>query len=313
MCRLVRATAPELAVPFAGPPCFLDDDLRKYNESLRDPGIFPDVDQAREWLAEHLPQQRWASFRPGDTVDLSSGDVECDPVSATFSYTEDLDAYLSRYADDRRNAIASVSAGLGDVGPDLAVRFGKHFSDLGTLSPYFLTRIGMTVRFEVAGPHGGNWDVRMDESGLAVDLTGSAAEPEYTFTVEGRWLNAVLTSQIGWEDLLLSLRLSARRNPDQYNDYLIGLLKHANEPALRAVEDYETGRDTDERITVTDAAFSYEIGRYCPHAGEDLTVGAIVSDGVLRCLAHNFEFDLNTGACRNARCEPLVSKRLSVS
>ena len=308
--RLVRATAPELAVPFAGPPCFLDADLRQYNESLRDPGIFPDVDQARTWLTEHLPQQRWASFRPGDTVDLDTGEVQCDPVSATFSYTEGLDDYLSRYAQDRRLAIASVHAGVGDVGPDLAARFSKHFSNLGTLSPYFLTRIGMTVRFEITGPYGGNWDVRIDESGLTVDLTGSAAEPEYTFTVEGRWLNAVLTSQIGWEDLLLSLRLSARRNPDQYNDYLIGLLKHANEPALRAVEDYETGRDTDERITVTDAGASYEIGRYCPHAGEDLTVGAIVTDGVLRCLAHNFEFDLSSGACRNARCEPLASKRL---
>lgn len=311
--RLVRATAPELAVPFAGPPCFLDDDLYAFNDSLRDPGIFPDADQARTWLAEHLPQQQWASFRPGDTRDLETGKVECDPISATFSYTEGLDTYLRRYARDRRHAIASVHADAGDVGPDLAGCFSRHFANLGTLSPYFLTRIGMTARFEVSGPHGGSWDVRMDESGLAVDLTGSAAEPEYTFTVEGRWLNAVLTSKIGWEDLLLSLRVTACRNPDRYNDYLIGLLKHANETALRAVEDYETGRDDDERITVVDGAASYEIGRYCPHAGEDLTVGAIVTDGVLQCLAHNFEFDLSSGSCLNARCEPLLTKQVGGS
>jgi len=186
--RLVRATEPELAVPFAGPPCFLDGDLVRFNDSLREPGIFPDAEQAVDWLAEHLPQQPWASFRPGDTVDLETGAVTPDPISAAFSYTDGLDAYLARYADDRRQAIASVHAEVGDVGPDLAARFSRYFTSLGTLSPYFLSRIGMTTRFEVTGPHGGDWDVRMDESGLSIDLTGGAATPEYTFTIEGRWL-----------------------------------------------------------------------------------------------------------------------------
>jgi len=35
----------------------------------------------------------------------------------------------------------------------------------------------------------------------------------------------------------------------------------------------------------------YEINRYCPHAGEDLAIGSIVVDGVIRCLGHNLEFD----------------------
>jgi UDP-MurNAc hydroxylase len=52
------------------------------------------------------------------------------------------------------------------------------------------------------------------------------------------------------------------------------------------------------------------VSRYCPHAGEDLQIGAVVSDGVLRCLGHNFDFDLSTGACLNARCDPLVSRRI---
>lgn len=308
--RLVRATAPVLAVPFAGPPCFLDPDLRHFNDSLRAPGIFPDAEQAVAWLAEHLPYQRWAAFRPGDRIDLATGAVTRDPVSARFSYTEGLDEYLDRYAADRAEDLAAVHSSAPTPGPDLAELFGTHFSRLGALSPYFLTRIGMTVRFEVTGPYGGDWDVRMDADGLRVDLSGGAAAPEYTFTVAGHWLGAVLSGQIAWEDLLLSLRLTARRDPDRYNDYLIGLLKHANEPALRAIEEYETRRETDERIVVSSGARAYEIGRYCPHAGEDLAVGAVVEDGVLHCLAHNFAFDLATGECLNARCEPLTSKQV---
>lgn len=310
--RLVRATGPELAVPFAGPACFLDPEVAGFNGSREDPGIFPDSEVAVEWLAEHLPAQRWAAFRPGDAIDLETGEVTPDPVSAGFSYTEGIEDYLARYADDRREAIASVHAAVGEPEADLPELFRHHFGRLGTLSPYFLTRIGMTVRFEVTGAHGGNWDVRMDATGLVVDLTGAATAPEYTFTVEGRWLRAVLRGDIAWEDLLLSLRLRARRDPDRYNDYLIGLLKHANEPALRAIEEYETAaRGSDERIVVRAGDEAYEIGRYCPHAGEDLAIGAVVTDGVLRCLGHNFEFDLRTGACVNARCEPLFSRPLA--
>jgi L-ascorbate metabolism protein UlaG (beta-lactamase superfamily)/nitrite reductase/ring-hydroxylating ferredoxin subunit len=309
--RLVRATGPELAVPFAGPPCFLDGDLARFNGSP----VFPDAEQATGWLAEHLPAQRWACFRPGDELDLETGAVTPDPVSAGFSYTDGIGEYLRRYAADRAGALAEVHAAHPAPGPELAERFRAHFSQLGTLSPYFLTRIGMTVRFEVTGPHGGNWDVRMDSSGLRVDLTGAAPAPEYVFTVEGRWLAAVLAGRIAWEDLLLSLRLTARRDPDQYNDYLIGLLKHANEPALKAVEDYETARDDTtretERIVVRSGDTAYEIGRYCPHAGEDLAVGAIVEDGRLHCLGHNFIFDLQTGACLNARCATLPTKEIA--
>ncbi|HKD98630.1 MAG TPA: Rieske 2Fe-2S domain-containing protein [Micromonosporaceae bacterium] len=309
--RLVRATGPELAVPFAGPACFLDPELARFNPTPEEPGIFPDSEQAVAWLSEHLPAQRWAAFRPGDTIDLATGEVTPDPVSAAFSYTQGIEDYLARYAADRREAIASVHAAAGEPGPDLPNLFRTHFGRLGTLSPYFLSRIGMTVRFEVTGAYGGTWDVRMDTAGLTVDLTGGTAAPEYTFTVEGRWLQAVLRGDIAWEDLLLSLRLRARRDPDRYNDYLIGLLKHANEPALRAIEEYETTRDADERIVVRAGDTAYEIGRYCPHAGEDLAVGAVVTGGVLRCLGHNFEFDLRTGVCVNARCEPLFSKQVA--
>ncbi|HEU4421105.1 MAG TPA: Rieske 2Fe-2S domain-containing protein [Pilimelia sp.] len=313
--RLIRATAPELAVPFAGPPCFLDPELRRFNDSIREPGIFPDTEQATGWLSEHLPQQRWACFRPGDRLDLATGEVSPDPVSARFSYTDGLADYLDRYAADRVDALAAVYASVPNPGPDLAEAFVTHFSRLGTLSPYFLSRIGMTVRFQVTGAYGGGWDVRMDSDGLRIDLDGRTPRPEYTFTIAGRWLNAVLAGHIAWEDLLLSLRLTAHRDPDQYNDYLIGLLKHANQPALRAVEEYEARRATDdERIVVRAGGAddrAYEIGRYCPHAGEDLSVGAVIEDGVVHCLAHNFAFDLATGRCVNARCEPMTTRQVA--
>ena len=82
---------------------------------------------------------------------------------------------------------------------------------------------------------------------------------------------------------------------------------------LAAVEAYEAARTRDERIVLTVPSGRFEIGRYCPHAGEDLTEGAVlVGANILRCLGHNFEFDLETGTCVNARCDPLPTRRVDL-
>ena len=308
--RLVKATAPELAVPFAGPPCFLDPELRELNWVL-DPehGAFIDPEAAMSWLGERLPQQSWGTFRPGDRLDLETGQVERDPVSAEFSFTENVEAYLQRYAEDRAALIDETRTSHPDPGPDFPERFVAHFERLGTLSSYFLRQIDMTVRFEITGPHGGVWDVRMNGAGLAI---GPPADerPGYIVTTPGRWVEPILAGAMAWEDLLLSLRFQLHRDPDVYNDYLVGLLKHANAPALQAIEEYETGRDEAEKIIVTDGGRTFEIGRYCPHAGEDLSVGAVIENGRVYCLGHNFTFDLVTGQCVNARAMALATREL---
>ncbi|MBD2898268.1 putative Rieske 2Fe-2S iron-sulfur protein [Actinomadura sp. RB99] len=311
--RLVRQTQPELAVPFAGPPCFLDGEVDHLNWVLgqRD-GAFCDPEVSAEWLREHLPRQRWECFKPGDTVDLDTGGIVRDPVSAEFSFADDeRPAYLKQYAEDRKELIEGVLAEYPEPGPDLFARFTAHFEHLGSLSDYFLRQIAMLVRFEITGPNGGVWDVDFSPEGLTVGEASPDARPHYRITTAGRWLDSVLTGRMAWEDLLISFRLSLYRDPDVYNDYLVGLLKHANAPALNAVEAYETGRDESERITVEWAGGCYDIPRYCPHAGEDLSVGAVIRDGQVHCLAHNFAFDLATGSCVNARAANLTSRRVS--
>ncbi|GGU96957.1 iron-sulfur cluster-binding protein, RIESKE family [Actinomadura cremea] len=310
--RLVRQTAPELAVPFAGPPCFLDAEVAPLNWVLdQKDGAFCDPEAATDWLREHLPAQRFDLFKPGDSLDLDTGGIVRDPVSAEFSFADAARAeYLERYADDRSPHIARVFAENPAPGPGLFDRFAAHFTYLGGLSDYFLRQIAMVVRFEVTGPNGGTWDVALSPDGVSVAEARPQVRPHYRITTAGRWVEAVLSGRMAWEDLLISFRLSLYRDPDVYNDHLVGLLKHANAPALQAVEAYETGRDWSERITVEWDGGRYDIPRYCPHAGEDLAVGAIVRNGLVHCLAHNFAFDLATGVCVNARAANLTSRRV---
>jgi L-ascorbate metabolism protein UlaG (beta-lactamase superfamily)/nitrite reductase/ring-hydroxylating ferredoxin subunit len=310
--RLVRSVQPRLVMPYAGPPCFLDSDLFEHNSGLHGSGIFPDQGEALRWLQDHLPSQAATYLLPGDSVSLStSATVLRDPAWADFS----LDAppaarrrYLEQYAERRRAAVERVwvenPEPSGDSG--LGERFRSHFESLGTLSSYFLARIGMTLRFEVSGPAGGTWDAHIGPEAVRVDLDGGDCHPDYLLRMDARWLEGVVSGRTRWEELLLSLRFSARREPDHYNDYLVGLLKHADLAALRAVEEFETERDPLDRFELEDGGRRVMVSRYCPHAGEDLMETAVVHNGVLRCLGHNFEFDLTTGECLNARCEPLV-------
>ena len=259
-----------------------------------------------------MPTQRWDHFRPGDSIDLDTGEIVRDPVSAGFSFADaDRAEYLKRYAEDRAPFIAAVMAANPEPGPGLFDRFVAHFEHLGSLSDYFLQQIAMVVRFEITGPHGGTWDVDFSPAGLAVSQAEPDTRPHYRITTAGRWVEGILSGRMAWEDLLISFRLGLYRDPDVYNDHLVGLLKHANAPALLAVEAYETGRDESERITVEWGGGRYEIPRYCPHAGEDLSIGAIIRDGRVHCLAHNFAFDLATGVCVNARAANLTSRRIS--
>ena len=309
VAQFVRMVKPGIAVPFAGPMCFLDPELQRHNRWLSPPGLFPDQRQAAEFLAGRLPSQRVGLWLPGDVYQPAAVRHTPDPTWQDFDFAETAE-YLDGYAAARRPALDAVLAGYPEPGPELADAFEEHFRRLGEMSGYFLGRIDMTVRFELTGEVEGRWDVDLRPSGVRVDRNGRARQPGYTFRLGSRWLAPVIFGEIAWEDLLLSLRFRAWRHPDIYNDYLIGLLKHAEPRALGAIEAYERARASDEKIVIDAAGARYEIGRYCPHAGEDLAIGSMVSGGTIRCLGHNLEFDLTTGACLNARCDPLTVRRL---
>ncbi|NUR59817.1 MAG: MBL fold metallo-hydrolase [Catenulispora sp.] len=317
--RLVRGVKPRLVLPYAGPPCFLDPTLAHHNAQIPAPGIFPDQAQATAWLRERIPGQETLFMLPGDSVQLASSSsyaVTRDAHWEGFAFDDPLAVadHLEVYKASRAQEIADVWAAHPDPpsGSGLAERFAEHFGRLGRMNRYFLDRIAMTVRFDIGGEDGGVWDVQLGPERTVVDLdpkdrTNDAVQ--YKLTMEARWLDAVLRGEVRWEDLFLSLRFRSWRCPDVYNDYLVGLLKHADEEALQAVQDYETERDPDDTVTLRSGDRAFEVTRYCPHAGEDLTEGAVIEDTaegpVLRCLAHNFGFSLTTGECLNARCDAI--------
>jgi UDP-MurNAc hydroxylase len=305
--RSLRVLEPAVALPFAGPPCFLAPDLFELNREMEG-GIFPDQGQVAAWLAGR-GVANVAVLLPGDVWDTRERHRETDPTWEGFAYA-DRWTYLTAYASRRRSAIGRALARYPEPTGSLWEPFRDYFLRLLELSPYFNRKIGMRVGFEVTGPGGGCWAVDFRPGTEAVEA-GSDRACGYVFRMASRWLPALLAGETLWEDFLLSLRFEARRDPDLYNDHLLGLLKFADAAALGAVEAFETSMASDERITVRDGDSVYRVGRHCPHAGSDLLeTGEVLPGRILRCLAHHYEFDLETGRCLNGACPPLEVERV---
>lgn len=304
--RAIASVKPVTAIPFAGPPCFLDAELAAINSEMEN-GIFPDQQQVVDWL-HRQGVHNTEILLPGDVFDITQGSKKADPIWSDFSFS-DRDSYIENYAQQKTTQIAGFKARYPEPTTSLWEPFHEYFQSLLKMNSYFNQKIGMRVGFDITGVGGGKWavDFRPGWEGVYNEI----GECSYGYRFASRWLPPLLDGKLLWEDFFLSLRFVAWRNPDIYNDHLLGLLKFASPQSLQAVEDYENSIDAQELITIHSEGQTYKIQRYCPHAGVDLQeVGEILPGGILRCLSHHYEFDLETGKCLNGKCKLLNTKRI---
>jgi UDP-MurNAc hydroxylase len=306
MTRAIKVIEPRAVLPFAGPPCFLDPELQSNNSEM-ERGIFPDQQQVATWLTRrgivNVPV-----LLPGDAWDVGAMRKDGDVRWSDFSFGDRWRS-IEAYADRRQDQLRAVLARYPEPTESLWDRFRDYFERLLSLSPYFNRRIGMRVGFDITGPGGGAWavDFRPGSERVYSELDGCA----YRYSFASRWARPLIDGDLPWEDFFLSLRFRASRDPDLYNDHLLGLLKHANPESLDAVERFEASLDVQERILIRADGRTYSCQRYCPHAGNDLLdSGDVLPGGVLRCLAHHYEFSLETGECLNGTCGPLEVERV---
>ena len=183
----------------------------------------------------------------------------------------------------------------------------EHFEKMFNVSLYFNERINMTVFFDIDGSDGGKWIVNFSSKPYFKEFEEND-KFDYKYSFNSKWLKRILLENLPWEDFFLSLRFLAWRNPDIYNDHLLGLLKFNDESATKAVEIFEKSSST-ETITVENSSGEkFEIEKFCPHAGASLETG-IIRDNHIECSLHHYVFDLKTGNCLNANCN-LKSKKL---
>lgn len=309
--RQAAQTGSKNVIPCAGPPCFLDDALFELNFSRA--SIFPNQMDLERAL-EHIPHAfNLIHMLPGDrlTVDDDGTVHPPDNRTALDALFSDLRGYLQQYRADKRTTLERIAAEVPPARAALFEQFQRTFQALVSSSAYFRDKIAMRVCFDISGPCGGRWivDWRRPKHSVFVD---DGAPCGYTLGLSDRHLQLILDGRLGWEDFFLSLRFSASRQPDRYNEHLFSLLKFADPKFTRAQEASFKSIDNTEFFDVDIAGTPCRVQRYCPHAGEDLSKEPI-EDGILTCPRHGWRFELPSGRCLQGNHDLRVEKVPSTS
>ena len=121
-------------------------------------------------------------------------------------------------------------------------------------------------------------------------------KPRYKFRTERVFLeHLVAIGEVDWvNSLFLSARFSAKRI-GQYNEYVYTFFKCLDNERVNYVEGWYASQliEEDEDIELD----GWVVQRRCPHLQADLTRFGAVTDDILTCALHGWQFNLETGKC----------------
>jgi len=276
----------------AGPPCFLDEELLHLNYSRN--GIFHDQQEVFAELQRQLHGELHLLV-PGDRVEFNAaGDLTVNR-SFTFDFSQ-KEQVIEGYRQRRAPRIRSYLDGLPRPEPGFLQQFKRHLGALFGSSKLLRAKADVLTRFEVTGPQGGVIEIDLRDGRFAISES-PLGRANYEFILDGPIARLLAAGEARWEDVLLSMRFRACRDPDEYNWPLFALLRYGHDVGqIRRIEELLAG-DTTDMIEVRDENTCYTIQRYCPHSGEDLA-GVTAPDGKLVCPRHGWTFDLRRdGEC----------------
>ena len=291
LIRKCEAVEARTYIPCAGPACFLDLALARMND--RDSTIFPVWEDVAEEFAGARPQTSVIQVDPGDKLaipDLAVSRFEGDRPSS------DLAAYSERRRNEWGEFYEATQPEIGSS--DIEAYFGT----LQQRNVHLAKDLDKYIRVSVDKK---SWGVQLGQMAEGFVIEGEDPyPPEYVLIMSPRVLGAVLSGETGWEEALLSLRIQLHRIPDVFDSRFMGLLRYGNQPTQTLQMTAEAAR------TETIERDGLRMQRFCPHAGEDLTL-ATICDGVIECPRHHWRWDAETGRCLEGgsldlRVEPLV-------
>jgi UDP-MurNAc hydroxylase len=307
--QYVAQVAATWVIPSAGPPCFLDPELRDLNDDHGDPAnIFPDQMVFLDQMRAH-GHDRGLLMIPGSTAEFCGAQLNSlnhplptDEVEAIF--TTGKAAYIADYAARMRPVLAAEKAGWEPAtGESLLEPLRAVFEPIMLAGDEICDGIGYPVELVI-----GSQRVVLDFPKRTVreaipDETfryGFAIPPELVRTVlrdnEPDWVNTIF----------LSTRFKAWR-VGGYNEYLYTFFKCLTDERI-AYADGWFGEAHDDTASIT--MDGWEIQRRCPHLKADLSRFGVVEDTTLTCNLHGWQWNLENGRCLTTRGHELRCSRL---
>jgi UDP-MurNAc hydroxylase len=295
-------------IPSAGPPCFLDPELRDLNDDHGDPAnIFPDQMVFLEQMRAH-GHDHGLLMIPGSTAKFNGAQLDslCHPLPAEqveAIFTTGKADYLADYAARMAPVLAAEKARWApSVGEPLLEPLRATFEPIMLASDEICDGIGYPVELVL-----GSETVVLDFPKRAVREPIADEKFRYGFAIPPEMVRTVLRdNEQDWVNtIFLSTRFRAWR-VGGYNEYLYTFFKCL----------------TDERIAYADGWFAeahddsasidmegWEMQRRCPHLKADLSRFGVVEGHTLTCNLHGWQWDLRDGRCLTTRGHQLRCAR----
>lgn len=297
--------------PFAGPPCFLDDELMALNDVDDDPAnVFPNQLVFLDFM-RCQGRDNGKLFIPGTTVVLGAGgkvEMEQVPDAQVQEIYGGRRAYLAAYQARVRPELDAMHASLPQDKSDLVGQLKEWVEPLLAWADHTCAGLNGRILLETSDPASGEVDEQIvfDFLTRTVGRWDGSAECRYRFrTARPLIEHLVRTRTQDWvNELFLSCRFEASRK-GPYNEYIYTFFKSLSAERMTYVEGYyaEAGEISDLA-----RAEDFAVQRHCPHLKADLTRFGVVEDGVLTCSMHGWQFDLESGKCLTSEDRKLVTR-----
>lgn len=295
-------------IPSAGPPCFLDPDLRSLNDDHGDPSnIFPDQMVFLDQMRRH-GHHGGLLMIPGSVADFSGAQLNSLthplPVAAVEEiFTTGKAAYIASYAERMAPVLAAEKAAWAPaVGEPLLEALRVRFEPLMLASDQICDGIGYPVELKI-----GTETVVLDFPKRTLREPVADEKFRYGFGIAPELVRTVLRDdEPDWVNtIFLSTRFTAWR-VGGYNEYLYTFFKCLTEERIAYADGWFAEAHDDTSTVVLDG---WETQRRCPHLKADLSRFGVVDGTTLTCNLHGWQWDLNTGRCLTSKGHQLRCRR----
>jgi len=302
--RYIEQVGAHHVIPSAGPPAFLDDELRYLNDDHGDPAnIFPDQTVFLEQMRAHGQHQGFLMI-PGSTAEFSgAAEPTVKHTEAVEAIFADKAAYIEAFAQRQRPVIVAAKASWAPAeGEPLLGPLKELFEPLLAQADAICAGIGGPVLLEL-GPESVVIDFPAREVRALTD-----EKARYGFAIPPELVRTVLRDGItDWvNSIFLSTRFRAWR-VGGYNEFLYTFFKCLTPERINYADGWFSEQHDDTADIVLDG---WQVQKRCPHLKADLSRFGVIEGNKLTCQLHGWEFDLPSGRCLTSKGHELRATKL---
>ena len=297
-------------VPSAGPPVFLDDELRYLNDdgenrySADNGNIFPDQMVFLEQMRIH-GNPGGVLMIPGSVADVRGKELDLTHPFDPAEIYDDKAGYIERMAQRMAPVLEREKASWAtEDGTPLLPELKELFEPIMAQSDLICDGIGYPVGLVM-----GDETVVLDfPKRLVRGPIEGEGKYRYGFRMAPQLVRTVLRdNEPDWVNtIFLSTRFQAWRIGG-YNEFLYTFFKCLTDERIAYADGWFAEAHDDSAST---ELAGWEVQRRCPHLKADLSKFGVVEGNTLTCNLHGWQWDLETGRCKTSKGHELRSRKL---